>query len=81
MPELAEVLLAAKNVKIDPSNLSKFLIACGQSIFYRGHFLAQFDSVVFISLGLLTLSALDKSVETALVDASPTWLTAFTTQF
>jgi transposase len=31
MPELAEVLLAVRNVKIDPSNLSKFLIACGLS--------------------------------------------------
>lgn len=31
MPELAEVLLAAKRVKIDASNLSKFLIACGLS--------------------------------------------------
>ena len=31
MPELAQVLLAAKSVKIDPSNLSKLLIACGLS--------------------------------------------------
>ena len=31
MPELAEELLAAKGVKADPSNLSKFLIACGLS--------------------------------------------------
>ena len=31
MPELAEVLLAAQSVKIDPSNPSKFLIACGLS--------------------------------------------------
>jgi transposase len=31
MPELAQVLLAAKDVKIDPSNLSKFLIGCGLS--------------------------------------------------
>lgn len=31
MPELAEVLWAAKDVKIDPSNLSKFLIGCGLS--------------------------------------------------
>ena len=36
---------------------------------------------VFISLGLLILSGLDKSVETALVDASPAWLTALTTRF
>lgn len=31
MPELAAELLAAKDVKIDPSNLSKFLIAQGLS--------------------------------------------------
>lgn len=31
MPELAAQLLAAKGVKIDPSNLSKFLIAQGLS--------------------------------------------------
>jgi transposase len=31
MPELAEELLKAKGVKADPSNLSKFLIACGLS--------------------------------------------------
>lgn len=31
MPELAEKLATAKGVKADPSNLSKFLIACGLS--------------------------------------------------
>jgi transposase len=31
MPELAEALEKAKNVKVDPSTLSKFLIACGFS--------------------------------------------------
>lgn len=31
MPELAEELAKAKGVKADPSNLSKFLIACGLS--------------------------------------------------
>jgi transposase len=31
MPELAHMFLAAKDVKIDPSNLSKFLIGCGPS--------------------------------------------------
>ena len=36
---------------------------------------------VFIALGVLILSGLDKSVETALVDASPAWLTALTTRF
>ena len=32
VPELAEKLLASKGVKIDPSNLSKFLIAHGLSV-------------------------------------------------
>ena len=31
MPELAQMLFSEKSVKIDPSNLSKFLIACGLS--------------------------------------------------
>lgn len=31
MPELADELLRTKDVKIDPSNLSKFLIGCGLS--------------------------------------------------
>lgn len=31
MPELAEALERAKSVKVDPSSLSKFLIACGFS--------------------------------------------------
>jgi len=31
MPELAERLETAKNVKVDPSRLSKFQIACGLS--------------------------------------------------
>jgi transposase len=31
MPELAQVLVSEKSVRIDPSNLSKFLISCGFS--------------------------------------------------
>ncbi len=31
MPEMVEVLLAVKSVKINPSNLSKLMIACGLS--------------------------------------------------
>jgi len=34
-----------------------------------------------ILIGALILSGVDKHVETALVDASPTWLTALTTRF
>ena len=39
MPELAQALLATKGVKIDPSNLSKFLIGCGLS--YKKSLLAS----------------------------------------
>jgi hypothetical protein len=39
MPEWSAVLLAAKEVKIDPSNLSKFLIGCGLS--YKKSLLAS----------------------------------------
>ncbi len=36
---------------------------------------------VFIAIGILVLTGLDKSVETALVEASPQGLTDFTTRF
>jgi hypothetical protein len=34
---------------------------------------------MFIAVGLLVLTGLDKMLETALLSASPAWLTAFTT--
>jgi len=34
---------------------------------------------LFIAIGLLALTGLDKTLETALLSASPAWLTAFTT--
>jgi len=36
---------------------------------------------MFIAIGILVLTSLDKAVETALVDASPQWLTDLTTRF
>ena len=36
---------------------------------------------VFVSLGILILSGLDKRLETVLVEASPAWLTQLTTRF
>ena len=36
---------------------------------------------VFVALGVLVLTGLDKSVEPALVEASPLWLTDLTTRF
>jgi cytochrome c biogenesis protein CcdA len=37
--------------------------------------------VVLVSLGVLVLSGLDRSIEAVLVDASPSWLTDVTTRF
>jgi cytochrome c biogenesis protein CcdA len=37
--------------------------------------------VILILLGGLVLTGFDKAVETAVVDASPTWLTTLTTRF
>jgi hypothetical protein len=34
---------------------------------------------VFITIGVLALTGLDKTLETALLSASPAWLTTFTT--
>ncbi len=34
-----------------------------------------------MTLGLLIVTGLDKRIETALVDASPQWLTELTTRF
>jgi cytochrome c biogenesis protein CcdA len=36
---------------------------------------------VLVAVGVLVLTGLDKSMETALVEASPQWLTDFTTRF
>ena len=37
--------------------------------------------VLLVALGVLILFGLDKRFETALVDASPAWLTELTTRF
>jgi cytochrome c biogenesis protein CcdA len=37
--------------------------------------------VVLVSLGVLVLSGLDRSIEAVLVEASPQWLTDVTTRF
>jgi hypothetical protein len=38
-------------------------------------------SAVFVAIGMMVLTALDKSVETILVEASPQWFTDLTTRF
>jgi cytochrome c-type biogenesis protein len=37
--------------------------------------------LIFVTIGALVLSGLDKAIETALVNASPQWLTDLTTRF
>jgi ABC-type lipoprotein release transport system permease subunit len=37
--------------------------------------------LVFLIVGALILTGMDRSVEAALVEASPTWLTDLTTRF
>jgi cytochrome c-type biogenesis protein len=37
--------------------------------------------LLFVAIGVLVLSGLDKTLETALVNASPQWLTDLTTRF
>jgi cytochrome c-type biogenesis protein len=36
---------------------------------------------LFVAIGVLVLTGLDKAVETALVEVSPQWLTDLTTRF
>jgi cytochrome c-type biogenesis protein len=37
--------------------------------------------LTFVAIGVLVLTGLDKAIETALVEASPLWLTDLTTWF
>ena len=54
---------------------------------WRGRLLAAgsggkaFMGIVLVAIGILVLTGLDKSIETALVAASPQWLTEITTRF
>jgi len=56
------------------SRLRSRLLRSGQ----RGRMLM---GAVFVSLGILILSGLDKRLEAVLVEASPAWLTQLTTRF
>jgi cytochrome c-type biogenesis protein len=51
------------------------------SLLVAGRGFKTIMGVVLIALALLILSHLDKQVEAALVEASPDWLTRFTTRF
>jgi len=46
-----------------------------------GHGLKAGFGAILVSIGALVISGLDKTVETALVEASPQWLTDLTTRF
>ena len=50
-------------------------------LFSAGHRVKVALGVVFVAVGVLVLSGLDKAIETALVNASPQWLTDLTTRF
>jgi cytochrome c-type biogenesis protein len=46
-----------------------------------GHGLKAGFGAILVTIGALVISGLDKTVETALVQASPQWLTELTTRF
>jgi cytochrome c-type biogenesis protein len=52
-----------------------------EQLFSAGHGVKVALGVVFVAVGVLVLSGLDKAIETALVNASPQWLTDLTTRF
>ena len=51
------------------------------SLLSMGKGIKRVLGATLIGLGLLTLTGLDRAIQTALVQASPQWLTEFTTQF
>jgi len=46
-----------------------------------GHSVKVALGLLFVAIGALVLSSFDKTIETALVDASPQWLTDLSTRF
>ena len=46
-----------------------------------GHGLKAGFGAILVAIGALVITGLDKTVETALVEASPQWLTDLTTRF
>jgi hypothetical protein len=46
-----------------------------------GHGLKAGFGAVLVAIGVLVITGFDKAVETALVEASPQWLTDLTTRF
>jgi cytochrome c-type biogenesis protein len=50
-------------------------------LFSAGYGLKMALGLLFVTVGAAVLSGFDKAIETALVNASPQWLTDLTTRF
>jgi cytochrome c-type biogenesis protein len=59
----------------------EFLLRWRKQMLSAGHGLTIALGLLLLTIGALVLSGFDKAVETALVDASPGWLTDLTTRF
>jgi cytochrome c-type biogenesis protein len=59
----------------------EFLLRWRKQMLSAGHGLTIALGLLLLAIGALVLSGFDKAVETALVDASPGWLTDLTTRF
>lgn len=59
----------------------EFLLHWRKQMLSVGYGVKLAFGLLFVAIGVLVLSGFDKTVETALVDASPQWLTDLTTRF
>ena len=59
----------------------EFLLRWRKQMLSAGYGVKMAFGLLFVAIGVLVLSGFDKTVETALVDASPQWLTDLTTRF
>ena len=59
----------------------EFLLRWRNQMLSAGYGVKIAFGLLFVAIGALVLSGFDKTVETALVDASPQWLTDLTTRF
>ena len=59
----------------------EFLLRWRKQMLSAGYGVKMALGLLFIAIGALVLSGFDKTVETALVNASPQWLTDLTTRF
>jgi len=57
------------------------LLRWRNQVLSAGYGVKMLLGLLFVAIGALVLSGLDKTVETALVNASPQWLTDLTTRF